>query len=192
MDLSSRFTRRNFVKTAATTAGAATLGGALAACGSGSGAGGSSSGTITLNYWDYFVSQAPWVDNEIKLFEKAHPNIKIKKTTQLNSSYANLYALAVKSKNTPDVAMIPPQPNFNIQVADGWFLPVDKWAGTWKAQFPEGTFHEGNNVFNGKTYSAPISGAAPGSRSTFIIRSSAMPDWSIMMAASSCPKPGMM
>ncbi len=160
MDLSSRFTRRDFVKSAAATAGAATLGGTLAACGSG-GSGGSSSGTITLNYWDYFVSQAPWVDNEIKLFEKAHPNIKIKKTTQLNSSYANLYALAVKSKNTPDVAMIPPQPNFNIQVADGWFLPVDKWAASWKAEFPEGTFHEGNNVFNGKTYSAPISSAAP-------------------------------
>ncbi len=139
MDFSSRFNRRSFMKTAATTAGAATLGGALAACGSASGAGGSSSGTITLNYWDYFVSQAPWVDNEIKLFQQAHPNIKIKKTTQLNSS-----------------------PNVNIQVADGWFLPLDKWADSaWKSRFPQGTFHEGNNVFNGKIYSAPISGAAP-------------------------------
>src|SRR6266700_1264293 len=162
MDFSSRFNRRSFMKTAATTAGAATLGGALAACGSASGAGGSSSGTITLNYWDYFVSQAPWVDNEIKLFQQAHPNIKIKKTTQLNSSYANLYALAEKSHNTPDVTMLPPQPNVNIQVADGWFLPLDKWADSaWKSRFPQGTFHEGNNVFNGKIYSAPISGAAP-------------------------------
>ncbi|GHO69882.1 sugar ABC transporter substrate-binding protein [Ktedonobacter sp. SOSP1-52] len=158
MDFSSRFSRRNFVKTAAATAGAATLGSALAACGS---SGGSSS-TITLNYWDYFVSQAPWIDNEIKLFEKAHSGIKIKKTIQLSSSYANLYALAVKSHNTPDVAMIPGQPNFNIQVSQGWFMPVDKWANAaWKAKFPEGTFHEGNNVFNGKLYSAPISGAAP-------------------------------
>jgi ABC-type glycerol-3-phosphate transport system substrate-binding protein len=108
------------------------------------------------------VSQAPWVDNEIKLFQQAHPRITIKKTTQLNSSYADLYALAVKSDNTPDVAMLPPLPNFNIQVSDGWFLPLDKWANaSWQAKFPEGTFHEGNNVFNGKLYSAPISGAAP-------------------------------
>lgn len=51
MEFSSRFSRRSFVKTAAATAGAATLGSALAACGGGS----SSSKTITLNYWDYFV-----------------------------------------------------------------------------------------------------------------------------------------
>jgi ABC-type glycerol-3-phosphate transport system substrate-binding protein len=162
MDFSSRFSRRDFVRTAATTAGVTTLGGTLVACGSGSGTSGSSSSTITLNYWDYFVSQAPWVDNEIKLFEKAHPNIKIKKTTQLNSSYSNLYALAVKSKNAPDMAMIPGQPNFNVQVSDGWWLPLDKWANaSWKAKFPAGTFHEGNNVFDGKLYSSPISGPAP-------------------------------
>jgi len=58
--------------------------------------------------------------------------------------------------------MLPGLPNFNVQVSQGWWMPVDKWANAaWKAQFPEGTFHEGNNVFNGKLYSAPISGAAP-------------------------------
>jgi ABC-type glycerol-3-phosphate transport system substrate-binding protein len=158
MDFSARLSRRNFVKTAATTAGVAVLGDALVGCG----ASGASNGVVTLTYWDYYVSQAGWVDNEIKLFEQAHPKTKIKKTTQLNSSFSNLYALAVRSKNTPDMTILPPQPNVNIQVADGWFMPLDKWANAaWKAQFPAGTFHEGNNMFNGKLYSAPISGAAP-------------------------------
>jgi ABC-type glycerol-3-phosphate transport system substrate-binding protein len=162
MDFSSRFSRRTFVKTAVTTAEVATLGGVLAACGAASGAGGSSASTVTLTYWDWYVSQAPWVDNEIKLFQQAHPDIKIKKTTQGTENYDNLYALAFKSHNAPDVAMIPQKPKTNIQVSQGWFLPVDKWANdAWKARFPAGVLHEGTNTFNGKLYSAPLAGTSP-------------------------------
>jgi ABC-type glycerol-3-phosphate transport system substrate-binding protein len=158
MDFSSRFSRRDFVKTATTTAGAATLGGTLAACGGASGTG-SSSSTVTIKYWDWWVSQAPWVDNEIKLFQKAHPNIQIKKTTQSSDKYANLYALAVKSQNAPDVAMVPLNPKTVIQVSQDWFMPVDKWANSaWKARFPEGVLHDGTNTFKGKLYSAPLTG----------------------------------
>ncbi|GLV56567.1 hypothetical protein KDH_34070 [Dictyobacter sp. S3.2.2.5] len=156
----SRMNRRSFLQTAAATAGAATLGSALAACGSsGSSSGGS---TVTIKYWDWWVSQAPWVDNEIKLFQKAHPNITVKKTTQASNTFDNLYALAAKSGSQPDVSMIPQKPNFNIQVSNGWFMPIDKWANdAWKQKFPTGTFHEGNNMFNGKLYTAPFSGYAP-------------------------------
>src|SRR5579859_2954061 len=51
---SSRLNRRTFLKTAGAAAGAATL----AACGS-PGSSGSGS-TVTLQYWDYYVSQAPY------------------------------------------------------------------------------------------------------------------------------------
>ncbi|GCE16883.1 twin-arginine translocation signal domain-containing protein [Dictyobacter kobayashii] len=51
----ARMNRRSFLQTAAATAGAATLGSALAACG---GTSGSSSSTVTLKYWDWFVTQA--------------------------------------------------------------------------------------------------------------------------------------
>ncbi|GCE16882.1 ABC transporter substrate-binding protein [Dictyobacter kobayashii] len=104
----------------------------------------------------------PWVDAEIALFQKANPSIKVKKTTQASGTFDNLYALAVKSGNQPDVSMIPQKPNLNIQVDQGWFLPVDKWANSaWRAKFPAGTFHEGSNEFKGKLYSAPFSGTAP-------------------------------
>jgi ABC-type glycerol-3-phosphate transport system substrate-binding protein len=157
----STMNRRDFLQTAAATVGAATFGGALAACG-GASTSSSPSGVVTINHWDWWVSQAPWVDNEIKLFEQAHPNIKIKKTTQVTNTYANLFALSVQSNNEPDVFMIAQTPNLNDQVARGWLLPLDKWAtASWKDQFPQGSFHEGNNVFNGKVYSAPFSGTAP-------------------------------
>jgi ABC-type glycerol-3-phosphate transport system substrate-binding protein len=152
--------RRRFLQTAATVAGAATLGETLIACGSTSG--GTSASTVTLNYWDYFVSQAPWVDNEIKLFQKAHPNIKIKKTTKVTDTYANLFALAVQSNNEPDVFMIPGNPTLPEQVQRGWLMPLDKWATpSWRSTFPEGTFAEHSNMVGGKVYSAPISGPAP-------------------------------
>jgi ABC-type glycerol-3-phosphate transport system substrate-binding protein len=81
---------------------------------------------------------------------------------QATGVYANLYALAVKGKNVPDVGMIASEPNVNIQAADGWFMPVDKWAdAAWKARFPQGTLHEGSNIFDGKLYSAPISAPSP-------------------------------
>jgi ABC-type glycerol-3-phosphate transport system substrate-binding protein len=41
-------------------------------------------------------------------------------------------------------------------------MPVDKWAtAAWRARFPQGTFHEGSNMFNGKLYTAPLGGYAP-------------------------------
>jgi ABC-type glycerol-3-phosphate transport system substrate-binding protein len=151
--------RRRFLQGAATIAGALTM----ASAGPGvSYAAAARKGAVTINYWDWFVSQAPWVDNEIKLFQAAHPGIIIRKTTNVANQYANLFALAVKSGNEPDVFMIPQTPDLNDQVARGWMMPVDKWAtAAWRARFPQGTFHEGSNMFNGKLYTAPLGGDAP-------------------------------
>ena len=52
--LPSQFSRRTFLKTAGAVASAATLGSSLAACGS-TGSGGS---TVTIQHWDYYVSQS--------------------------------------------------------------------------------------------------------------------------------------
>lgn len=161
-DMSSgRFNRRNFLQAATATSAAALLGGNLTACGSNPG-NASSGGVVTINYWDYYVSQAPWVDNEIKLFEQAHPNIKVKKTTNASNTYDNLFALAVKSNTQPDVFLLPiSTPPLNQQVQNGWLLPLDKWADSWKKRFPPQSFIEGSNMFNGHIYSAPMGGHAP-------------------------------
>nr|BBH87730.1 hypothetical protein KTC_24810 [Thermosporothrix sp. COM3] len=150
----SRINRRYFLMSAAAT----TLGSALVACGGPS----SSSSTVTLNFWDYWVTQAPWVDNEIKLFQQKHPSIKIKKTTNVTDQYPNLFDLAIKSNKQPDVFMLASTPKINDQVARGWLMPLDKWATEeWRSKFPQGSFFEGNNIFNGKLYSAPLVGSAP-------------------------------
>jgi ABC-type glycerol-3-phosphate transport system substrate-binding protein len=154
--------RRNFIKAALTTTEATMLGSMLAACGSQPAINHQTSGAITITYWDWWGSQAPWVDNEIKLFQQAHPGIIVKKTTQHDYTYSKLYAAAYKAHQAPDIAMIPQQPDFNVQVSQGWYMPVNKWANsTWQARFPQGTFYEGNNIINGKLYTAPFTGSAP-------------------------------
>lgn len=155
-----RFSRRNFLQASAATGAAALLGDSLAACGNTSGS--SANGVVTLVYWDLLVSQGPWVDNEIKLFQQAHPNIKIKKVTNVANSYDSLFTLAVKSNTVPDVFMLTTNSTpLNVQAQKGWLLSLDKWADSWKKRFPPNSFVEGVNVFNGHVYSAPFSGHAP-------------------------------
>ncbi|GCE45641.1 ABC-type glycerol-3-phosphate transport system substrate-binding protein [Thermosporothrix hazakensis] len=155
-----RFNRRNFMQAAGATVGAASLGGLLAACGGG---GAGASDQVTVTFWDWWVTQAPWVDNEIKLFEKAHPKIKIKKTTQATAQYENLLNLAAKNGNLPDVfGLKTGTTKYPDMVKKGWLLPLDKWADDkWRKRFPEGYFREGGNIQQGKLYSAPLMGPAP-------------------------------
>jgi ABC-type glycerol-3-phosphate transport system substrate-binding protein len=150
--------RRTFLRTAAVAGGAAALGGTLAACGSSGGS--SSSGAVT--YWDWYVSQAGWVNKEIQLFEKANPKIKIKKTTQVTDKYDNLLSLAFRSNNAPDIFMIPKTPTLPAQISDGWLKSVSSWATqSWQSRFPAGSFAEGIDEFSGKIYTAPFSGLGP-------------------------------
>jgi ABC-type glycerol-3-phosphate transport system substrate-binding protein len=129
---------------------------ALAACGSDDEA----SAGNQLASWDWMVSQGDWMNNEIKMFQKANPDTAIKKTTQVTDKYPDLLGLAVRSSTAPDVFQLPRTPAFDEQVRSDWLLPLDKWAtDSWKARFGEGMFVEGANVVGGKTYSAPFNGA---------------------------------
>jgi ABC-type glycerol-3-phosphate transport system substrate-binding protein len=151
--------RRSLLGAAAAVGATVLGGGALVGCSSSSGA--SSSG-VTLAYWDWYVSQASWVNNEIKLFQQAHPGIKIQKTTQVTTQYANLVSLAFRSGNPPDALMVPQSPPIQQQVSQGWFLPLNKWGtSAWQSRFPQGSFVEGADVFDGKLYTAPFAGPAP-------------------------------
>ncbi|WP_328999673.1 extracellular solute-binding protein [Kribbella sp. NBC_00709] len=155
--MSSPISRRTLFRGAAALAGA----GALAGCSSGNDAQGSKAKT-TITYWDWYASQAGWVDNEIKLFQQAHPDIAVKKTTQVSDKYADLVSLAYRSNNPPDILMVPKSPQLSQQVSQDWLLPVDKWATkSWQAGFPSDSFVEGVDVFGGKVYTAPFAAPAP-------------------------------
>ncbi len=153
-----RMTRRRFVQATAMTTAIAGMGDVLAACSSSTS---SNSKTITVKYWDSYVTQSPYIQNEIKLFQKAHPDIKIARTIQSGDTYDNLFALSLRSNTTPDIATIPATPTFYEQIQKNWWLPLDKWANAqWRAKFPPLALHEGSNIFNGKLYTAPTTSLA--------------------------------
>ena len=150
--------RRGFVRAAAVLAGTSAFGGVLAACGTASGA-----GRVTVNSWDWWVSQSPWLDNEVKMFAQAHGNLQVKRTINAVSTYDRLFTLAQRSNTAPDVFTITTQTiPLNQQVQNGWLLPLDRWANAaWRRKFPPYSFVEGSNMFGGRVYSAPLTAPAP-------------------------------
>ncbi|MET7403257.1 extracellular solute-binding protein [Dactylosporangium sp. NPDC005572] len=147
--------RRTLLRAAVAAALAPAAGPVLAACGSDE----PGAGTQVTN-WNWLVSQAAWMEEEIKLFQQAHGGTAIKNTAQVTDKYPDLLSLAVRSGTAPDVFQLPRTPAIEEQVSSGWLLPLDKWAtDAWKSRFGAGWFDEGGNTFGGKTYSAPFNGA---------------------------------
>ena len=113
----------------------------------------------TISYWDYWQSQTPWVENEIKQFQQANSGLTVKRTQQQTGAYTNLLTLGAKSGNLPDVRLLGADPLINVQVSDGWLAPLNEYlTDDFVRGLPPYTFVEGNNMFDGKIYSMPISG----------------------------------
>jgi ABC-type glycerol-3-phosphate transport system substrate-binding protein len=157
--LTDRISRRRFLSAAAAVGGTALFADALAACG----AAGPVTGAVTIDSWDWWISQGPWLENEIKRFQQAHEKVQVKRTINATSSYDRLFTLAERSKSVPDEFMITTlSVPLNEQVAKGWLLPLDRWATpSWRRLFPPYSFVEGSNMFGGKVYSAPFTKQAP-------------------------------
>src|SRR5262245_18898026 len=135
--------------------GGAALTSALAGCGSSSQE--AAPGSTTVNHWDWYVSQEPWLENEIQLFQKKNPTITIKRRVQVSDKYPDLINLAFRGGEAPDMLMIPPSPKFEDQVRMGWLLDLDSHATQqWRGRYPEGSFFNGVNEVDSKVYSAPF------------------------------------
>lgn len=157
----TELSRRDVLRAAMIMGVGAGLGGGLGACASSDERSGRP-GSVT--HWDYWVSQTPWVENELKLFAKANPDITIERTVNAQASFDNVFTLAQRSGNAPDVFFITTDTEpLNQQVEKGWLMPLDEWATSeWIHRFPPYSFAEGRNMFDGKIYSAPFSKPAPG------------------------------
>ncbi|KIF78225.1 ABC transporter substrate-binding protein [Streptomyces sp. 150FB] len=154
----SPLSRRGFL-TASAALGGTALTSALTGCSSSPSV---PPGTKTINHWDWYVSQEPWLKQEIALFQKAHPKIRINRTVQVSDKYPDLINLAFRGNTAPDMLMIPKSPALEQQVADGWLRTLDDYATPqWQAKFPAGNFYNGVDMVEGKTYSAPFGGNSP-------------------------------
>lgn len=120
------------------------------------------SGSAEVTHWDWLVSQGPSIDQMITAFQTSNPGITVKRTVNNvdNNNYANLFQLAVKGGNTPDVFMLPQGTTLPEQVSAGWLADLAQFSdfAKFKATYPNPNinFLEGTNTIGGKTYSAPF------------------------------------
>jgi ABC-type glycerol-3-phosphate transport system substrate-binding protein len=146
--------------TSATTAAGATTAATSATTAAGATTAASAGRAVEVTHWDWYVAASPALENEIKLFQQANPGITIKRTNNVKENYDNLFNLAEKGGNAPDVFAIPGQPSFAEQVASGRMADLTKFADweAFKKTFPDPVqnFAEGTNTISGKTYSAPL------------------------------------
>ncbi len=121
---------------------------------------------VTITYWDWWKDQSPAIDRAIAEFEAAYPNIKVKRDIPATEMQSALN-LAYQSDNMPDVFMVPEDNMLALkeQIDQGWLRPLNDLPGydEWIATFPNpnDVAVEGNNTFDGKTYTAPISTNRP-------------------------------
>jgi len=112
---------------------------------------------VKLIQWDWWVTQGPWFDEEIQLFQEANPGITVERVMQREMDQA--LPLAFAEGKLPDFYM--GGPPLTEQYNTGQWLAYDLSSFVDFPEFknsfpnPEIDFVEGKNVFDGKCYTAP-------------------------------------
>ncbi|MFD3584581.1 ABC transporter substrate-binding protein [Streptomyces sp. NPDC058683] len=133
------------------------LGPLLAACGAGSG----SSGT-TLKIWDYSAEQTDLHKKVAEEFHRQHPDIDVQWQSISQDEYKRTLPLAFQSGQGPDIFYWSDNgPLAMSQLLDQkWIQPLDGGSAlpaSFTKRWPEGSFINGVNQLDGKTYGFPLS-----------------------------------
>jgi ABC-type glycerol-3-phosphate transport system substrate-binding protein len=117
------------------------------------------SSAAELIYWDWSVTGGPAMEAELKRFSEA-TGIKVTRVVNAVDKYSDLFAVALRGGDAPDVFYIPQKPTFAEQVANGWLADLTHFKdfADFQARFPDPAlnFAPGTNTIDGKTYSAPF------------------------------------
>lgn len=92
-------------------------------------------------------------------YQEAHPNISIQYDALPWAEINTIVPLGVQNGDAHDVFAMPPDVPAAHAVQEGWVAPLDDVIpdfATWKEAFPIGTLLEGVHMFNGKTYTFPV------------------------------------
>jgi len=92
-------------------------------------------------------------------YTKAHPNITTTYDALPWAQINTIVPLGVQNGNAHDAFALPQTVPAGQAVREGWVAPLDDIIpnfAEWKARFPFGSFIEGVHVFNGKTYTFPV------------------------------------
>jgi raffinose/stachyose/melibiose transport system substrate-binding protein len=125
---------------------------------------------ITLKLLDFWQKDK-WVDATIKEFEKEHPNVTIKRTTQDWGQVVNTLNLRLADANGPDVATVNNGwQSLGTLAQGGRVLNLDKYADLygWNKEFPETQLRQVQFTPDGKEMGTGSLYATPAARSSLI------------------------
>jgi multiple sugar transport system substrate-binding protein len=117
---------------------------------------------VTLRWTESSQFSRAFMPQFFEVYQQKYPNITVQYDNLPDTELATVLQLAFQSGSTPDVFRLLPDIIEGAQaVAQELVQPLDEVIPNfeaWKAAFPPGSFTEGVNVFNGKTYTFPMLG----------------------------------
>jgi ABC-type glycerol-3-phosphate transport system substrate-binding protein len=120
------------------------------------------SGQTVLRIWDYSAEQVEFHKKVAERFTKEHPSIKLEWRSIAQDEYKKTLPLAVQSRQAPDIFYWSDNPPATMAqlLSQQWVKPLHP-SGTVPADFtsrwPSGSFVDGINISDGKTYGFPFS-----------------------------------
>jgi ABC-type glycerol-3-phosphate transport system substrate-binding protein len=111
---------------------------------------------VTIKFWEWFGGAwGDFFEEEANLFHEQYPWITIEVSHYPDqNAYREILALAFESEASPDVFLR--RHTFSQVFNNGWAQPLDQWiTPEWLSQFPEGSFVETKNMWNGYIYTFP-------------------------------------
>ncbi|WP_328988779.1 extracellular solute-binding protein [Kribbella sp. NBC_01245] len=135
----------------------------IAACGTDpDGPNASSNGQITLKIWDFSAEQVDFHKAVAAEYHKSNPKVKIEWRSITQDEYAKTLPLAFQSKQAPDIFYWSDGGPMNMGqlLTQQWIKPLHpsgKPPEDFLKRWPAGSFIEGINQSDGKTYGFPFS-----------------------------------
>jgi multiple sugar transport system substrate-binding protein len=112
-------------------------------------------GSITLTMWWWGDQEAHgakgWLNQTIKLYEKAHPNIQINAVLQTTDGLYPAFETAAKAKHGPDIQYLWGGINTLTEVWPGYVAPISDLI---PASELKHYLNRGEDTYNGKVWSA--------------------------------------
>lgn len=116
-------------------------------------------GDVTFRLMDSDDTKTPFWEKFFAAYEKKHPNITCKYDGLPWNRIEEVAPLGFRNGKSHDVLQVPGTIPIPQAVGEGWIGPVDDVIpdfDKWKASFPDGTFADGVQIFDGKCYMVPL------------------------------------
>lgn len=115
---------------------------------------------VTLKLMNWSGEQADFYDDVAAAFNEEYPNITLEVEIIAQSEYREALPLLFQQGEAPDIFFWISQSNRVLTAAElrdlGWISPITGATEEWQARWPEGSFVDGVNVFDGEVYAFPF------------------------------------